>query len=74
MSFSLFKQFQPPTGVEHVVVGHFLNEQELTLVLSKSTLFQVYRVRNLDSETFQTSSTSNDDILAPVSSTFMFLK
>lgn len=42
--YTAYKEFQPPTGVEHAIQARFFHESEVNLVVSKSTLLQIYRI------------------------------
>eukprot|EP00741_Cyanophora_paradoxa_P007659 tig00001164_g7408.t1 len=52
MSFSVFSQPQPPTGIEHCVRAAFTGPDDVNLIVARSSVIEVFRVivRGVDGE------------------------
>ncbi len=42
MSYALYKQSHPPTGIEYCVQAHFTGEHDENLIVAKTSFLQVY--------------------------------
>jgi len=50
MAFVLYKGIQVPTGVEHCLSCHFCNENEPNLVVAKTSLLQIFRIKTIPTD------------------------
>ena len=53
MSYALARQFQGPSGVECCVAASIFSDDEVNLVVGKTSLLQIYRI--VEQETFSAS-------------------
>ena len=57
--YTAYKEFQPPTGVEHAIQARFFHESEVNLVVSKATLLQFYRINYITVQTATDQGNNN---------------
>jgi hypothetical protein len=45
MSYPLYTPLHPPTGIEHCCKAYFFNEDEVNLVVAKTSFLLIYKLR-----------------------------
>lgn len=44
MSYAVFRQTHPPTGMEHCIEAHVTGENDINLVVAKTSFLQIYNL------------------------------